>query len=348
VAGVVDGATVVLVVGTAVTVVVGPFGPVVQAKCVVGAVVRVVDVMGCRTATYMCAVVVVWTALVFVAGTVVGTVVGTVLVCTGLVVTVAGAPVVVGKSPVGTGVLRTGVLRTGVLGTGAVEGTDALVVGAMGLEVVALAVDLPPTLVLAAVGILRRRTRPARPPPGRVRWPWLKAGRLVVAGTVVLVATVEVTVDVVSAGRTGRGRTVVVVGPAAKAILLVAVMLGGGGVAAWTARTPPAVNAAAPTATCVVVIKACPATPNLANSGTSATQETGPTTQRRRPIETFRSALTMAGSNWLPAQRVSSWRAATGLNAFLYERTAVMTSKASATATIRAPSEISSPDKPKG
>ena len=52
-------------------------------------------------------------------------------------------------------------------------------------------------------------------------------------------------------------------------------------------------------------IKACPATPNLANSGTLATQETGPATQRRRPIETFRSALTMAGSNWLPAQRVS-------------------------------------------
>ena len=286
----------------------------------------------------MCTVVVVLTGL----AVVVGSVVGTVLVGTGLVVTVGGAPVVVGKSPVGTGVLG-----IGVLGTGAVDGTDALVVGAMGLEVVALVVDLPPTLVLVVVGILRRRTRPARPPPGRVRLPWLKAGRLVVAGTVVLVATVEVTVDVVSADRTGRGGTVVVVGPAAKAILLVAVMLGGG-VAAWTARTPPAVNAAAPTATCVVVIKACPATPNLANSGTSATQETGPTTQRRRPIETFRSALTMAGSNWLPAQRVSSWRAATGLNAFLYERIAVMTSKASATATIRAPSEISSPDKPKG
>ena len=50
-AGIVDGATVVLVVGIAVTVVVGPFGPVVRAKCVVGSVIRVVDVLGCRTAT---------------------------------------------------------------------------------------------------------------------------------------------------------------------------------------------------------------------------------------------------------------------------------------------------------
>ena len=102
-AGVVDGATVVLVAGTAVTVVVGPFGPVVPAKCVVGTVMRVVDVMGCRTATYICTVVVVLTGLVFV----VSAVVGTVLVGSGLVVVVAGAAVVVGKTPVGTGVLGT-------------------------------------------------------------------------------------------------------------------------------------------------------------------------------------------------------------------------------------------------
>jgi hypothetical protein len=223
--------------------------------------------------------------------------VGPGLVGPGLVVVVEGAAVVVGKTPVGTGVLGTGVLGTGVLGTGAVDGTDALVAGAMGLEVVALVVDLPPTLVLVVVGISRRRTGPARPPPERVRWPWLKAGRFVVAGAVVLVTTVDVAVDVVSGDRAGRGATVVEVGPAAKAVLLVAVMRAGGGVATWTVRTPPAVNAAAPRATCVVVIKACPATPNLANNGTSATQETGPTTQRRRPIETFRSALTMAGSN---------------------------------------------------
>jgi hypothetical protein len=62
----------------------------------------------------------------------------------------------------------------------------------------------------------------------------------------------------------------------------------------------------------------------------------------------LRKALTITGSNWLPAQRVNSVRAATGLIAFLYERAAVITSKESATDTMRAPSEISSADKPKG
>jgi hypothetical protein len=98
----------------------------------------------------------------------------------------------------------------------------------------------------------------------------------------------------------------------------------------------------------MVVTSAWPATLNLASRGTSATHETGPITQRTRPIDTLRRALTMAGSNWPPAQRVSSWRAAPGLNAFLYDRMAVMTSNASATATMRAPREISSPDSPKG
>ncbi len=98
----------------------------------------------------------------------------------------------------------------------------------------------------------------------------------------------------------------------------------------------------------MVVIKAWPAALNLASSGTSATHEIGPTTHRSRPMETLRSALTMAGSNWPPAQRVSSSRAATGLSAFLYERMAVITSNASATATMRAPSEMSCPESPNG
>ena len=66
-------------------------------------------------------------------------------------------------------------------------------------------------------------------------------------------------------------------------------------------------------ATCVVATMAWPATLNLASRGTSATHETGPITQRTRPIDTLRRALTMAGSNWLPAQRVNSWRPAAGL-----------------------------------
>ena len=139
-----------------------------------------------------------------------------------------------------------------------------------------------------------------------------------------------------------------VVGAAATATALVCETGSGGRDAACTASAPPAVNAAAPTATWVVVINAWLAIPSLASRGTSATHETGPMTQRRRPIETFSRALTMAGSNCVPAQRVNSCRAATGLRAFLYERTAVMTSKASATDTMRAPRDISSPESPNG
>jgi hypothetical protein len=112
---------VVLLAPTAVTVAVGAFGLAVSAKCGVGAVMGVADVMGRRTATYMCIVVVVLTGLVFGVGTVDVTVVGT-----GLVVTVA-------------------------------------------------VVGLAPTLALVVVGMSWRRTFPARPRSGRVRWqgpPW--------------------------------------------------------------------------------------------------------------------------------------------------------------------------------
>ncbi len=74
--------------------------------------------------------------------------------------------------------------------------------------------------------------------------------------------------------------------------------------------------------------------------GTSNSQVRGPMTQRWRPSEMFRNALTTAGSNWVPAQRVSSLRASRADMALLYERMAVMTSNESATATIRAPREI--------
>jgi hypothetical protein len=93
----------------------------------------------------------------------------------------------------------------------------------------------------------------------------------------------------------------------------------GGGVCAvaWVASTPPAVTAIAPTATCAPVKTECPTAPRRAANGTSATHESGPIVQRRRPMDTLRKALTIAGSNWVPAQRVSSVRAATGLIAFL-------------------------------
>ena len=85
---------------------------------------------------------------------------------------------------------------------------------------------------------------------------------------------------------------------------------------AWAA-TAPTVKAAAPSATWAPAATACPAMPSLVRMGTSASQETGPIVQRSRPMETLRNALTIAGSNWLPAHRVSSSRAATALNGFL-------------------------------
>ena len=79
---------------------------------------------------------------------------------------------------------------------------------------------------------------------------------------------------------------------------------------------------------------------NWLTIGMSKSQASGPMTQRWRPTEMFRNALTIAGSNWVPAQRVNSLRASRGDMGLLYERAAVITSKESATATIRAPSEI--------
>jgi hypothetical protein len=74
--------------------------------------------------------------------------------------------------------------------------------------------------------------------------------------------------------------------------------------------------------------------------GTSKIHAKGPMTNRWRPTEILRKARTIAGSNCVPAQRVSSLRAAEGDMALLYDRAAVITSKASATATILAPSEM--------
>ena len=64
--------------------------------------------------------------------------------------------------------------------------------------------------------------------------------------------------------------------------------------------------------------------------------DSGPIAIRKRPSDTFRNARTMAASNWVPAHRASSARAATGEIGSLYERADVITSNASVTATIRA------------
>jgi len=79
---------------------------------------------------------------------------------------------------------------------------------------------------------------------------------------------------------------------------------------------------------------------NWLTIGISNSHASGPMTQRWRPTEMLRNALTIAGSNCVPAQRVSSFRASRGDIGLLYERAAVITSNESATATIRAPKEI--------
>jgi hypothetical protein len=82
--------------------------------------------------------------------------------------------------------------------------------------------------------------------------------------------------------------------------------------------------------------------------GTNASHEATPSTQRRRPSETASSARTTCGSNCSPAQRVISARANWKSRGFLYERTAVMVSNASVTATMRPAIEISCPAMPSG
>jgi hypothetical protein len=99
--------------------------------------------------------------------------------------------------------------------------------------------------------------------------------------------------------------------------------------------TDPAINAAWDPTTATL-----PRLLNWLTIGTSNSQASGPTTRRWRPTEMLRNARTMAGSNWVPAQRVSSLRASQGDIGLLYERAAVITSKESATATMRAPREI--------
>jgi hypothetical protein len=159
----------------------------------------------------------------------------------------------------------------------------------------------------------------------------LTVGREVVLacrGLVVVVGRrAVVTVAATAVGPPGElaGKTVTVVAYvvavvatlAASGIPWTSLVWGAVAAAACAARTPPAVNAAAPTATWAPLTRACPAMPSRATNGTSATHETGPIIQRTFPIETLRNALTITGSNWLPAQRVNSVRAATGLIAFL-------------------------------
>jgi hypothetical protein len=75
-------------------------------------------------------------------------------------------------------------------------------------------------------------------------------------------------------------------------------------------------------------------------AGICPTHAPMPMVRQRRPTEMFKNARTTIGSSCVPATRVSSCRAAAMLIARLYGRGAVITSYTSATATIRAASDI--------
>ena len=121
----------------------------------------------------------------------------------------------------------------------------------------------------------------------------------------------------------------------------------------WIVAFPPAATAATATdpatrATWELAAKTLPRLPTWLMIGMSNSKATGPIIHRCLPIEMLRNARTMAGSNCDPAQRVNSFRASDGEIELLYERTAVMVSKASATLTIRAAKDMSFPANPNG
>jgi hypothetical protein len=87
---------------------------------------------------------------------------------------------------------------------------------------------------------------------------------------------------------------------------------------------------------------------NVPRNGKFAIGANTPAARVTRPTETLSMARTTSGSNCVPAFFVSSWRASSIGRGFLYARAAVMTAKASATATIRALSEMSAPASPLG
>jgi hypothetical protein len=76
--------------------------------------------------------------------------------------------------------------------------------------------------------------------------------------------------------------------------------------------------------------------------------DAGPTVDQSRPNDTLRNARTIAGSNCSPALAASPRRATGTLIGLLYEHAPVITSKESATLTMRAASEMTSRSSPFG
>ena len=78
-------------------------------------------------------------------------------------------------------------------------------------------------------------------------------------------------------------------------------------------------------------------------NGTLTSRVSGPIVHSSRGSAIARNERTIAGSKWLPAHRVSSARAAAVDIGALYERAAVIVSKASTTAITRPATLICSP-----
>jgi hypothetical protein len=83
-------------------------------------------------------------------------------------------------------------------------------------------------------------------------------------------------------------------------------------------------------------------------NGTWASDANAPPARRNFGSETLRKARTISGLKWVPEQRVSSARASQSDIADLYDRTAVITSNESATATIAAARGMSWPASRRG
>ncbi len=114
------------------------------------------------------------------------------------------------------------------------------------------------------------------------------------------------------------------------------------GLGAWCASAPLAV-AVATTLSVPANVPTAGVSGIRPSEGMWLSQESGPMITRIRPSETFRNARTTCGSNCVPAHFAISWRPSALFPASLYDRAEVITSKTSATATMRPGSGMSSP-----
>jgi hypothetical protein len=114
-----------------------------------------------------------------------------------------------------------------------------------------------------------------------------------------------------------------------------------------TAATTTAVAPMADVPTWLTAVRNAPSEP-WPTIGSPASHAVGPIAHCSRRCGTASRARTTTGSKWVPAQATSSARAASRFIGLLYERTAVIASKESATVTMREPSLMARPARPPG